>query len=122
MVGRAEGFPTARDAANHFELAVRVERRTIAGRTVSAFLLNILRYIEDRGLLSSLELPVTTSGENYLVAKEPRHPSGRPFQTFAQYKPRKGTPIYINTNHPRFFALRQGARLLEAAGLDVSLP
>ena len=68
-------------------------------------------------LLRKLTLPFTTSGTNNLVARSARHTDGRPFAVTLLYRPTVGNPVYININHPRFFALRQGARLLEAVGL-----
>jgi len=64
--------------------------------------------------------PSETSGENYLIARSPAHSGGRPFVNTLQLdlKGSRGV-IYVNINHPRFFALRQGARLLEAAGLRI---
>lgn len=114
-------FPTATDSG--FRLAINVLGNTITGKTVPEYLSNVLSFIEQRGLLDRLPLPFGTSGDNYLIAATPQQPSGAPFNAFVEYCSKgKAGRLYLNTNHPRFFALRQGARLLEAVGLSVSLP
>jgi len=111
-------FPTARDTGSGFPLAVTTVAGTVAGRTVPEFLINILWLIDKNERLGKLEIPFPTSGANYLLACSPEHKTGRPFSAFLRYESgRSKATIYVNTNHPRFFGLRQGVRLLDAAGL-----
>ena len=92
----------------------------MTGATVREFLENVLRKIEAEGAVGRIEIPFRTSGENYLIARSPAHSGGRPFVNTLQLDLKgSGGVIYVNINHPRFFALRQGARLLEAAGLRI---
>jgi hypothetical protein len=114
-------FPTARQAGTDFPLRVYVGSVAISGATVPEYFTNILRHVDDQELLGELPLPLQTSGENYLIATSPRHSSGKPFAHFIVYNGAAGEKLYINTNHPRFFALRQGARILEALGIKVFL-
>ncbi len=110
-------FPTASDTWRTIPLALRVGDEVISGRSVREFFRNVLSHIDERGLMRKLALPFTTSGTNNLVARNPEHPDGRPFASIEIYQSSDGKTIYINVNHPRFFALRQGARMLEAVGL-----
>ena len=117
MRDRFHNFPTARDTGTGFALAVNTSAGSVSGDTVPEFLLNIIRLIDKKGAMGKLEIPFCTSGTNYLVARAPEHPTGKKFGSIVRYEMRSsGETIYINTNHPRFFAIRQGARLLEAAG------
>jgi len=110
-------FPTASHKGDTIPLALRVGDEVVKGRTVKEFFFNVLSHIDERGLMRKLALPFATSGENNLVARDPQHPDGRPFLAVEIFRPSEGKAIYINVNHPRFFALRQGARLLESVGL-----
>ena len=113
-------FPTARDTGTGFALSIATPHGVVSGKSVREFLMTALRRIDEVGALEKLEIPFRTSGENYLLAHTPEHSAGRRFFTFEQYQPiSRAASIYVNTNHPRFFGLRQGARLLEAAGIEV---
>jgi hypothetical protein len=117
MRPKSHPFPTARQTGATIPLALRVGDEVISGGSVRDFLHNVLTHIDQKGLLKRLPLPFATSGVNNLVARSARHPDQRPFAVTLLYRPVVGNPLYININHPRFFALRQGARLLEAVGL-----
>lgn len=120
MAGVHSRFPTARDAGTGFPLVLETSGGSVSGETVGEFLISVLRCIDEAGAWGNLEIPFRTSGENILLAYSPQHRTGRKFVAFRCYKPaRREAVVYVNTNHPRFFGLRQGARLLEAAGIQV---
>ncbi len=112
------GFPTARNTGQGFPLLLYVGKEPISGESVAEFLLHVLAYVERLGRLQQLRLPFLTSGTSYLVAHEPKNAEGRQFSAHVAYITSANVTLYINTNHPRFFALRQGARLLEAVGFN----
>jgi hypothetical protein len=114
-------FPTARNTSQIRALSLRVGLETVSGETVSVFLSNVILFIEARGRLSYLEIPFHTSGKNLLVSYDGHHSDGRLFSASCIYATKSGATLHINTNHPRFFALRQGARLLAAVGIS-SMP
>ncbi len=116
MARRDTRFPTSRETG--FPLELVVEGKVISGPTVPEFFLNVVNYLKLRDLIDEIEMPFKTSGANYLLAYEPYHPSGRAFGAYIEMD-NKGRRVYVNTNHPRFFALRQGARLLQAAGVSM---
>ena len=122
MAHRKLQYPTARHTGDEVDLTLTVNGKTVAGHTVGDFLLNTIAFIDRAGLLDGIELPFSTSGANNLLAQKPQHPDGRAFNNSLEYHSIGGTTLYINTNHPRFFALRQGARLLEAAGFKNPVP
>lgn len=109
-------YPTAKDSG--FALSLTTNLGTVSGGSAAEFLLNTLEFLERHDLLSVISIPFSTSGNNYLLSFEDEHPNGRKFFSYKEYEFR-GSIIFINTNHPRFFALRQGARLLNAAGLEL---
>ncbi len=112
------GFPTAKDEG--FALALNSSAGAVSGATVRVFLLNVVRLIDSEGVLENLAIPFCTSGSNYLVSRSPKQPTGEKFVNYFVYKVESsGDTLYVNINHPRFFALRQGARLLEAAGFKI---
>ena len=114
-------YPTARDAGTSFKLALKVGSHIIKGDTVPEFLCRILRFIDESNVLENLSVPFYTSGQNFLLAVSPEHEDGRPFSAFRCFEAKdRTTIIYVNTNHPRFFALRQGARLLDAVGFPTA--
>lgn len=116
-------FPTAKDSGGSFELALIADGELVCGISGREFLLNIVRFIDMHNRLESLALPFTTTGEAYLLASAPVHSSGHEFASIAAYtRTSDGGTIFINTNHPRFYALRLGARMLEAAGFEVARP
>ncbi len=113
-------FPSAIDAGKRFPLLLRTTVGTVSGETVARFFLNIINLIEANGLIEKLQIPFQTSGHNNLIAYLPQHPNGKPFINYIQYEfSFNNKMIYINTNHPRFFAIRQGARLIDAVGIIV---
>jgi hypothetical protein len=112
-------FPSARHSGT-ITLALLIGSDVVSGSTVRDFLTNILRFLDDRGLLETLVIPFGTTGANNLVSRDALHPDGRPFAVALCYRSSSGDDLYININQPRFFALRQGARLLEAVGLKAS--
>ena len=122
MAERPGRFPTALDSGLKFRLAIKVGPDTISGRTVSEYLLNIVTYVDEKGLLDALPIPFATSGDNYLIATAPKQPAGTPFVSSVRYRRNKNGDLFISTNHPRFFGLRQGARILQAVGLSATLP
>jgi len=118
---KSRPYPTARDAGTGFRLAVNVGGRRIAGDSVPEFLCAVLSFIDEHDALIGITLPFHTSGENFLLAVSPEQKDGRPFPAYRRFEGKdRTTNFYVNTNHPRFFALRQGARLLEAAGFALS--
>jgi len=122
MVHKKLHYPTARHTGNEVDLTLTVNREIVTGNTVGNFLLNVIVFIDRAGLLDGIGLPFSTSGANNLLAQKPHHPDGRKFNNSLEYSSISGITLYINTNHPRFFALRQGARLLEAAGFGNPVP
>ncbi|GBR45088.1 hypothetical protein [Neokomagataea thailandica] len=118
---KSHPYPTARDARTSFCLAVNVGDQRITGDNVPEFLCAVLNFIDKHNALAELTLPFCTSGKNFLLAASPEQKNGRPFPAYRRFEGKdRTTHFYINTNHPRFFALRQGARLLEATGFTVS--
>jgi hypothetical protein len=112
-------FPTA-GHEGRVNLRLRVGRTVLSGDTVRAFLVAIVEFIVEANAYKKISIPFTTTGQNYLLAKMPTHPSGRKFASFAKVKFGQQL-LYLNTNHPPFFALRMGDRLLRAAGFEPSL-
>jgi hypothetical protein len=110
-------FPTAKDTGEEVNLSLRIGAQTVSGQNVKEFLRNVLLFIDEAGLLEDLTVPFPTSGANNLVAGDARHPDGRAFVNALEYRQKSGRILYVNINHPRFFALRQGARLAAAVGL-----
>jgi len=124
MARPSRPFPSARDTGTGFPLAIKTTAGTVEGETVPEFLIAVLRHIEEAGAWKRLEIPLKTTdggtGGNFLLAYAPQHSTGRPFGAHVVFEPKgKKQSVYVNTNHPRFFGLRQGVRLLEAAGFDV---
>ena len=113
-------LPTARHT-EAIDLRLLVNGRVISGETVAKFLVAVFEFIVKKKALARISVPFRTTGQNYLLAKSPVHPSTRPFANFRQVNV-GGQTLFLNTNHPRFFALRQGYELLRAAGFCPSLP
>lgn len=114
-------YPTARDTGTGFKLALKVGSHIIRGDTVPEFLCTVLKFIDESNVLGNLPVPFHTSGQNFLIAISPEQEDGRPFSAFRRFEAKDHTTvIYVNTNHPRFFALRQGARLLDAVGFSTA--
>ena len=118
---RDSGFPTARNTGQAVPLLLYVGKDVVTGGSVAQFLLSVLEYVERRDRLAKLQLPFLTSGTSYLVSIEPKNAEGIEFRAHVSYVTAENIALFINTNHPRFFALRQGARLLEAVGLTPTL-
>jgi hypothetical protein len=117
MPGKQARFPTAKSTGSQVVLGVQVENRIVSGETVGEFLYNVVAFLHELDRLASISLPFSTSGTNILLSTQPIHADGRQFNSKSVYERKGLLPLYININHPRFFALRQGARLIEAAGL-----
>lgn len=112
-------FPTVVDAGN-FPLLLHTSVGDIYGDTVKEFFWNVMKVIETNDLLAKLTIPFPTSGQNNLIAYLPTHPNGKPFFNHIKYEfSNSNKSVFINTNHPRFFAIRQGARIAEAVGIVV---
>lgn len=116
----AVGFPTAR-YRGPIALSLSVEGRPVFGRTVKSFLTAVVDHIIESNRFYQLELPFCTSGNNYLIAETPKHPGGRLFAAYTSIATPAGGIIFVNVNHPRFFALRQGARLLKSVGFEPAI-
>lgn len=114
-------FPTA-NTTEYFSLELYVGDDRIYGNTVRLLFLTLFEYLEKKSKLSDLPIPFKTSGENVLVNASPHHLDGRGFVASLEYISKENQAYYININHPRFFALRQAARVLEVVGLDAELP
>jgi hypothetical protein len=112
-------FPAA-SYPGSIDLRIVVSGEEIYGSTVRVFFVSVLKFIIQKNALSKISIPFKTTGSNYLIAEQPIHPSGRPFASFEKMCTPRQT-LYININHPRFFALRQGFNLLQAAGFCPSL-
>ena len=117
MPGKQAKFPTAKNTGSEVVLGVQVDDRIVSGETVGEFLYNVVAFLDELDRLASISLPFSTSGTNTLISTQPTHADGRQFNSVSVYERKGISPLYININHPRFFALRQGARLIEAAGL-----
>ena len=86
------------------ELKLKFDGGEIEGASVREFMVNAVKYLIEIGAFSKLELPIKTTGLNYLIAEQPIHES------------------YLNVSHPRFFALRQVSFLFEQAGIHAKPP
>ena len=117
MHGNNQKYPTARDVGDKVNLELYVNGKNVFGQNVRGFLYNVVAFIDSANSLNRLPLPFPTLGANTLASREAYHFDGRPFVNNVEYRLKKGPSLYINTNHPRFFARRQGARLVEAVGL-----
>ena len=113
-------YPTSKVPGADIKLALRTEKGVVSGPTSAEFLLAIMIFIEQHSSIQDDKIPVRTTGSNILVSWSPFHDDGRAFSSHVSYKTLSGRELFINTNHPRFFALRQGGKLLEEFGLSVT--
>ena len=103
------------------ELKLKFDGGEIEGASVREFMVNAVKYLIEIGAFSKLELPIKTTGLNYLIAEQPIHESGRGFTSF-EVVAYEGCKLYLNVSHPRFFALRQVSFLFEQAGIHAKPP
>lgn len=116
---RSPKLPTARHIGQ-IELCLLVGRKVIQAETAKSFFLEIIRFIEEEGKFWLISIPFHTTGQNFLISTQPFHPSGREFAAYETFRIGSRT-YYLNTVHPRFYALRLGVHLLEAAGFHPTL-
>lgn len=74
-----------------------------------------LEYLVDARMLDDLSLPVATGEKRYILAKEPIHPTGKPFLTPVEYK-----GFLMEAHNNRAAAIAQLRKLIESVSYTFS--
>jgi len=95
---------------------VVINGNTINAETVWDLYEQTLKLLSDRGYLDRLEphIPFKTSAKRYLIAKEPKHPSGRDFVVPIQYR-----GFYMESHKDYKTAINHLGQLLSKCGLAI---
>ena len=94
----------------------------IEGATVRSFFIAALTYLDDRGLLKNLEIPLSTGGnKRWFLNREPVHQGGHAFNRAAKFEPKSNVPgIFVEVNASRSRALKEVKKLVRSAGLKLA--
>lgn len=102
-------------------LVITVDSEEICGESVSKLLEAVVRFLDKRELLEQL-LPFGTGTKRYLIAKEPRHPSGKEFNAANELKTESAGTVFVEVNTSRQSALKYALALLRKSGLPAEVP
>lgn len=114
------GAPAPSDAsesgADELSLRARIGEREeiVSGATVGSFLATLVELLVEEGRLAIERLPVATGRVRYLIAQEPLHANGRPFDA-----PVEVEGMYIETSHTRSAGRSHAVAVCRALGIEV---
>ncbi|MDQ3179517.1 MAG: hypothetical protein M3Q33_03240, partial [Acidobacteriota bacterium] len=74
-----------------------------------------LEYLVDNRLLEQVSLPVATGEKRYILAKQPIHPTGKPFNALVEYG-----GFFMEAHNNRAAAIGQLKKLIESSGCSFS--
>lgn len=115
------GAPTPSDSAvtggmDDLKLSVIIDdrREVISGSTAGSFLAALVGLLVEEGRLEVDRLPVATGRVRYLIAQEPLHANGRPFDAAVEVE-----GMYVETSHTRSAARSHAEAVCRALGLEI---
>ena len=91
-------------------LFVTSDKKVIRGKTVKELYNNVIKHLMAKNLLNPKLVPWNTSAKRYLIAKEPIHPSGKPFK-----QPIEVLGFYVESNKSRDLAPRQMQKFIDTS-------
>ena len=94
---------------------IKIDGQNIEKPSVSKLYLAVLELLDTAGKLNKLQLPILNGPKQYLIATEPRHPSGKDFIRDIEYN-----GYFMEANKSRESAVRDIKKLATACGVSFS--
>lgn len=90
---------------------VSIDGQSFEAKNIPQLYKAVLQYLVNRGKLENVSVPVASGGKRYILAKEPVHPSGKPFLSPVAYK-----GFFMEAHNNRGAAIAQLEKLIKSVG------
>jgi hypothetical protein len=108
--------PVVTDESARRPFKIKIGDTAFEQLTLPELYQQVLEFLYNGRYLSKLKLPIATGQKRYLLATEPRHPSGKDFFSCIEYK-----GYYMEAHKNRGQGLRDLKKLLERCGLSMEV-
>jgi hypothetical protein len=105
------GGNTAKEA-----IKIKVGNKRFSEPSISKIYYQVLKFLDEKGSLDTLELPIASGAKRYLLAREPFHQQGNSFLKPVEYK-----GYYMEANKSRIGGLSDLSKLLNICGLSLEV-